>query len=64
MLLSYVARFQRREGHTLLHKGRNYRQELDDAAALYDFDVVIHPSESDAEGVILEITNLRAKPAA
>ena len=51
-------------GHFILHKGRNYRQELDAAAAKFHFDVVVHPSESDAEGVILEITNLRAKSAA
>jgi 16S rRNA (guanine527-N7)-methyltransferase len=51
-------------GHCLFPKGRNYRQELDAAAANFHFDVVVHPSESDAEGVILEITNLRAKSAA
>ena len=51
-------------GHALLHKGRNYRQELDAAAAKFHFDVIVHPSESDTEGVILEITNLRAKSAA
>jgi 16S rRNA (guanine527-N7)-methyltransferase len=51
-------------GHLLLHKGRNYRQELDAATANFHFDVVVHPSESDPEGVILEITNLRAKSAA
>ena len=57
-------RFFAPEGHMLLHKGRKYRQELDAAAALFDFDVLVHPGESDAEGVILEITNLRAKSAA
>lgn len=51
-------------GHLLLHKGRNYRQELDAAAQQFDFDVLVHPSKSDAGGVILEITNLRAKSAA
>lgn len=51
-------------GHMLLHKGRNYRQELDAATAHLRFDVVVHPSESDPEGVILEITNLRAISAA
>jgi 16S rRNA (guanine527-N7)-methyltransferase len=51
-------------GHCLFPKGRNYRQELDAAAAKYHFDVVVHPSESDAEGVILELTNLRDKSAA
>ncbi len=56
--------FARASGHFLLHKGRNYRQELDAAAQHFHFDVLVHPSESDAEGVILEITNLRAKSAA
>lgn len=63
-LLSYSAPFLAPEGHMLLHKGAKYRDELDAAAALFDFDVVVHPGESDAEGVILEITNLRAKSAA
>lgn len=51
-------------GRFLLLKGRNYRQELDSAAAKFHFDVLVHPSESDAEGVILEVSNLRAKSAA
>ncbi|MEO6013478.1 MAG: 16S rRNA (guanine(527)-N(7))-methyltransferase RsmG [Devosia sp.] len=51
-------------GHLLLHKGRNYRQEVEVAAALFDFDMLVHQSESDPEGVILEITNLLAKSAA
>lgn len=63
-LLSYAERFLASHGHALLHKGRNYRDELEAAAALFDFDVLIHPSESDADGVLLEITNLRAKSAA
>ena len=63
-LLSYGARFLGQEGHMLLHKGRNYRDELAAATALFDFDVIVHPSESDAEGVLLEIANLRAKSAA
>ena len=48
----------------LFLKGRNYRQELDAAGAKFHFDVLVHPSECDAEGVILEISNLRAKSAA
>ena len=51
-------------GHLLLHKGRNHRQELDAAAQHFHFDVLVHPGESDPEGVILEIINLRAKSAA
>jgi 16S rRNA (guanine527-N7)-methyltransferase len=63
-LLAYADRFLGAGGHMLLHKGRNYRDELDAATALFDFDVLVHPGESDAEGVLLEITNLRAKSAA
>jgi 16S rRNA (guanine527-N7)-methyltransferase len=48
----------------LFLKGRNYRQELDAAGAKFHFDVLVHSSECDAEGVILEISNLRAKSAA
>ncbi len=63
-LLGYAAPFTGPHTHLLLLKGRNYRQELDAAAAVYHFDVVTHPSQTDAEGVILEITNLRTKSAA
>ena len=48
----------------LLHKGQRYREEMSRAAQLFDFDVLVHPSETDAGGVILEITNLRAKSVA
>jgi 16S rRNA (guanine527-N7)-methyltransferase len=63
-LCAAAGKLLRRQGHCLFPKGRNYRQELDAAAAKYHFDVVVHPSESDAEGVILELTNLRDKSAA
>jgi 16S rRNA (guanine527-N7)-methyltransferase len=63
-LLLMGSRFLVPEGHFLLHKGQNYRQELDAASQLHDFDVIVHPSKTDARGVIVEITNLRAKSAA
>jgi 16S rRNA (guanine527-N7)-methyltransferase len=63
-LLALASRFGGSGTHFLFPKGRNYRQELDAAAALYHFDMVAHRSESDAEGVILEIANLRDKSAA
>jgi 16S rRNA (guanine527-N7)-methyltransferase len=63
-LIALGARLLAPAGHFLLHKGQNYRQELDAATQLHDFDVVVHPSKTDARGVILEITNLRAKSAA
>jgi len=63
-LLRLCLPFAATDTHLVLPKGRKYRQELDAAAALFDFDVLVHPSETDAEGVILELTNLRAKSAA
>jgi 16S rRNA (guanine527-N7)-methyltransferase len=63
-LLTLARPFAGPRGHLLLHKGRNHRQELDAAAQHFHFDVLVHPSESDPEGVILEISNLRAKSAA
>lgn len=43
----------------LFHKGRDYRQEIADSAHQWGFDLVEHPSLTDAQGVILEIRNLR-----
>lgn len=63
-LLRLCEPFASEAGRLLLPKGRNYREELDAATALYHFDMVPHPSESDPEAVILEISNLRAKSAA
>ncbi len=63
-LLAFGARFLAPGGRFLLHKGRTYREELAAAAQLFDFDVLVHPQESDAGGAILEIANLRAKSAA
>lgn len=64
VLLGLAAPHLKPAGRLLLHKGRNYRQEFDAAAALYDFDVLVHTSGSGADGVILEMSNLRVKTAA
>ena len=63
-LLPMATRFLAPNGHLLLHKGRNYRDELIAATAHSSWDVIAHPSRTDPEGVILEITNLRDKSAA
>jgi 16S rRNA (guanine527-N7)-methyltransferase len=63
-IMQLAARFSTTANHMLLHKGRNYRQELAAAAQLYDFDVLVHSSRTDPESAILEISNLRAKSAA
>ncbi|MBI4922189.1 MAG: 16S rRNA (guanine(527)-N(7))-methyltransferase RsmG [Devosia nanyangense] len=64
VLLGYAVRFCGPNSHMLLHKGREYRRELDEAAQLFDFDVLVHESETDSEGVVLEIDNLHAKSVA
>ena len=63
-LLPLVGRFLGPKGHMLLHKGRTYREEMSAAAQLYDFDVLVHPSRTDPDSAILEISKLRAKSAA
>jgi 16S rRNA (guanine527-N7)-methyltransferase len=44
----------------LFHKGRDYRTEIANCAADWRFDLVEHRSAVDAEGVILEISNVEA----
>jgi 16S rRNA (guanine527-N7)-methyltransferase len=42
----------------IFHKGREYRAEMEEAAALWRFDVLVHASDTDPSGVLLEISNL------
>ncbi|MDM9624485.1 16S rRNA (guanine(527)-N(7))-methyltransferase RsmG [Rhizobium sp. S152] len=44
---------------SMLHKGRDYRRELDKAHGSWSFDLVEHPSAVEQDSVILEISNLR-----
>jgi len=48
----------------LLHKGREHVEELEESRALWQFDVLILPSDTSGDGAILEIRNLRARSAA
>lgn len=43
----------------LFHKGRDYRAEVQESVHRWSFDLVEHPSVTDASGVILELSNLR-----
>lgn len=45
----------------LLHKGRDYRSEIENARGDWSFDLVIHPSVIETDSVILEISGLRPK---
>jgi 16S rRNA (guanine527-N7)-methyltransferase len=42
----------------LLHKGRDYRQEIRESTPLWRYDLVEHRSKVDTDSVILEISNL------
>lgn len=63
-LLGLSRRFFGPQTRGLFHKGREYEAELAKASQLFDFDVIGHPSSVDVQGVVLEISNLRAKTAA
>lgn len=47
----------------VLHKGREHVEELTESGADWLYDVLVKPSDTDASGVILTITNLRRKSA-
>jgi 16S rRNA (guanine527-N7)-methyltransferase len=42
----------------VFHKGRDYETEINKARGRWDFDLVIHESEVEADSVLLEITSL------
>jgi 16S rRNA (guanine527-N7)-methyltransferase len=42
-----------------LHKGRDYRREVEKARRRWAFDLVIHPSNVEPDSVILEIGGIR-----
>lgn len=62
-LLDLAAPWLTKGARALFHKGRDYRAEVEESTHRWAFDLVEHSSMTDAEGVILEITELRpAKP--
>ena len=48
----------------IFHKGREYGEELTEARTHWQFDVVVIPSDTSSDGVLLEIRHLRAIPDA
>lgn len=46
------------KAQALFHKGRDYRAEVDKARGRWDFDLVIHESQVEADSVLLEVANL------
>ncbi|MCC0031286.1 MAG: 16S rRNA (guanine(527)-N(7))-methyltransferase RsmG [Brucellaceae bacterium] len=45
----------------LFHKGRDYRQEVDESRAHWEFDLIEHASTCAADSVILEISGLQPR---
>lgn len=62
-LLGLCLPFWSRQTRALLHKGREYGEELNEAGAVWRFDVVCLPSVTDPAGAILRIDQLSARPS-
>ncbi len=62
-LLEYADRHLNENGIALLHKGRNYNQELDIARTKWSFDVVTHTSLTANDSAILELRNIQRAAA-
>lgn len=58
-LLDLSAPWLTKGSRALFHKGRDYRSEVEESTHRWAFDLVEHPSITDAHGVILEVTDLR-----
>jgi 16S rRNA (guanine527-N7)-methyltransferase len=56
-----VAPFFGPETRAIFHKGREHVEELAESAALWHHDVVIHKSDTDPNGVLIELTKLSLK---
>lgn len=57
-LMSYVDRHLETGGVAWLMKGRNWQAELDQAQKTWQFDVKAHPSLTDPDAAILEVTGI------
>ncbi len=60
-LLPLVVRFWGRETRAILHKGREYSEELAESRAQWQYDVVVTQSRTDPGGVLLTLSNLSRK---
>lgn len=60
-LCGWMAPFFATQSRAILHKGREHVEELADAATHWDYDVLVQSSDTDPSGVLLTLSNLRAK---
>jgi len=63
LLCDWMEPFFAPKTRAILHKGREYVEELNDSSALWAYDVLVNKSDTDPGGVILTITNLQRKSA-
>jgi len=62
LLLRYVHRFWGPSTRALLHKGREFGEELQQADSDWVYDVLKHQSATDENAVILDFTALHPRP--
>ncbi|UFM65862.1 16S rRNA (guanine(527)-N(7))-methyltransferase RsmG [Paracoccus sp. MA] len=58
-LMAYVERHLAPSGTAWLMKGRNWQSEVSEARRDWKFDLTTHPSATDPDAAILEITGIR-----
>jgi 16S rRNA (guanine527-N7)-methyltransferase len=63
LLCALAAPFFAPKTKALFLKGREHVEEIRETRARWDFDVLIEKSDTDVQGAILEISNLRLKTA-
>lgn len=61
-LCAYAAPFFGPNTRAIFHKGREYSEELVESRAVWQFDVIVVPSDTSTDGVLLELRDLCAKP--
>ncbi|MGV3549776.1 16S rRNA (guanine(527)-N(7))-methyltransferase RsmG [Rhizobium sp.] len=61
MLLDYMSPWVQRNAElkAYLHKGRDYRSEIEKSRRRWEFDLVIHESTVETDSVVLEIGGIR-----
>jgi len=60
-LCSWMAPLFGPSTRAILHKGREHVEEIANSSTLWHMDVVVTPNNTDSDGVLLTITNLRAR---
>ena len=63
-LLAYALPYWHEDTQAILLKGQRAQDEIEQAKALFDFDVTLSPSLTDPEGRIVVIKGLRSKGTA